>query len=114
MDGEEKLQIVPTRRKFNNIEEKILVKRFGSFYREKIGESYPPTWGRDLKMFGDLLNFYELEKLEELLEIYFETESRIYSIPFFKAQLANVLQEWVRRKENKPTAMNDNESWRFE
>lgn len=91
-----------------------LVRCFGKFYREKIGEVYPPSWGRDMKMFGDLLKSYELGKLEELLEIYFETESKIYSIPFFKVQLANVLQEWVRRKENKPTAMNDNESWRFE
>lgn len=94
-------------------DEKHLVQYFGKFYREKIGEVYPPTWGRDMKMFGELLKSYSVEKLEELLAIYFEIDRRIYSIPFFKVDLANVLQEWVRRRDNKPKAMEDNESWRF-
>jgi hypothetical protein len=56
---------------------------------------------------------YSTDKLTDLLDLYFEEDRRIYSIPFFKVELGNLLQEWVRRQEHKPRAIDDNESWRF-
>lgn len=90
-----------------------LIQYFGKLYKEKVGEFYPPTWGRDSKMFKDMLVLYPKESLEEMLDMYFETEARIYSIPFFKVALSYIVQAWVKRKNNKPRAIDDNESWRF-
>lgn len=92
---------------------KDLVTYFGKLYREKLGEQYPPTWGRDMKMFGEWLEVYSEDVIKELLDIYFEKYERIYSIPFFKVRLGELVQERAHRELNKPKLMEDNESWRF-
>ena len=94
-------------------EAKGLVAHFGSLYREKIGESYPPSWGRDLKIFNDMLKSYSREKLEKFLDIYFNAERKIYAIPFFKVALGELIQIEKKEEKNKPLPMQDNESWRF-
>jgi len=93
---------------------KDLVLYFGKLYSEKIGERYPPTWGRDTKMFKNLLIEYSQEKLEDLLDMYFCQKRAIYSVPMFKSELGNLiqfLQDYIA-SESKP--IQDNESWRFE
>ena len=93
---------------------KWLLRKFGLHYKARIGEIYPPAWGRDMKIFTDLLNLYSVEKLESLLELYFEQEHRIYSIPFFKVALGELLQIQKEEQENRPKVMPKNEDWRFE
>lgn len=72
---------------------KQLLNKFSNLYKEKVGEKYPPSWGRDLKIFKDLLEDYRLNKLEKALDFYFNEEKKIYSIPFFKSELGNLLQK---------------------
>jgi hypothetical protein len=91
-----------------------LVQYFGKLYREKVGEIYPPTWSRDLKMFREWLEIFPQERIERLLDIYFEQNERLYSIPFFKVRLAELVQRLAQEEMNKPQPMEDNESWRFE
>lgn len=93
---------------------KRLIKKFSDLYREKVGELYPPTWGRDLKLFKSLLEQYSEERLERLLDIYFQRNRKIYSIPFFKVALSELIQ--IEKNEDRltPTAkISDNENWRF-
>jgi len=92
---------------------KELVKYFGNHYRSQVGEAYPPTWGRDMKIFKELLVFYNENTLKELLDLYFERPKRIYSIPFFKVDVSNLMQELLQRRETQPKQIEDNESWRF-
>lgn len=91
-----------------------LIQYFGKLYKEKVGEFYPPTWGRDMKIFKELLVFYDENTLKELLDLYFERPKRIYSIPFFKVDVSNLMQELLQRRETQPKQMEDNESWRFD
>lgn len=91
-----------------------LVNYFGKLYREKLGEFYPPTWSRDMKMFREWLVIFPEEKLKQLMDLYFEKTERIYSIPFFKVRLSELVQELGQRELNKPKPIEDNESWRFE
>lgn len=90
---------------------KYLLQVFSKHYREKIGETYPPTWGRDQKIFNDLLKTYDVDRLESLLDRYFERQQNIYSIPFFKAALGDLIQ--IDKRDAKPRSIEDNESWRF-
>lgn len=91
-----------------------LLSHFGHHYRESVGEIYPPSWGRDVKMFTGLLNAYSYEQLENLLTRYFGVKRKIYSIPFFKVALSELLQEEKRLNPPLPDKMEDNENWRFE
>ncbi len=89
---------------------KELIKEFGRGYQEKVGELYPPSWGRDLKIFSGLLSLYPLPRLQKLLQLYFNSSPRrVYSIPFFKVELADLIQE---EKKERTSFITDNESWR--
>jgi len=90
---------------------KELVLYFGKHYAEKRGEKYPPTWGRDLKIFKNLLDQFSDARLKDLLDLYFEQPRRIYSIPFFKVDIANLMQMEPPKRID---IIEDNESWRFE
>jgi hypothetical protein len=91
---------------------KTLVLEFGKRYHNKVGESYPPTWGRDIKLFSELLKTYEASRLLDLLDLYFLGFQRIYSIPFFKSALSDLIQ--LEKRDVKPKPIDDNESWRFD
>ena len=94
---------------------KTLVQEFGRLYREKVGDRYPPTWGRDMKIFKSLLEFYSEDDIKEFLALYFTKKSKIYSVPFFKVDIANLAQEVkADRAKNTFTPMVQDESWRFE
>lgn len=97
-----------------SIPAKELVLYFGRLYSEKIGERYPPSWGRDMRIFKDLLKDFSQEKLKDVLDLYFVRPRKIYSIPFFKNELGDLLQFLQHYLDNEPKTIEDNESWRFE
>ena len=90
---------------------KSLIGVFGRYYREKVGEKYLPTWTRDIKLFKDLLEVYPRERLERMLETYFETPQKIYSVVFFRARVAELVQ--VTPKEDKPKKLVNPDRERF-
>lgn len=85
-----------------------LLKQFSRLYRENVGVEYVPSWGRDLKMFGDLLGTLPVEKLGELIDRYFATERKTYSIPYFKCDINNLMQANIAeaKQYNKPKMVN--------
>lgn len=89
---------------------KALIQRFAKLFAERTGERYTPAWGRDTKILKALLETYDFDKLETVIDLYFSTQRRIYSIPFFKVAVSELIQ--IRPKENL-RRMEDNESWRF-
>jgi hypothetical protein len=90
---------------------KELVLYFGRHYAEKRGEKYPPTWGRDLKIFKELQKSFSDARITDLIDLYFEKAKRIYSIPFFKTELPELMQLEIPIRQQ---SVEDNESWRFE
>ena len=76
-----------------------LVKQFArSYYRavmdvEGRPVGYAPSWARDQKLIGDLLETFSEEKLGELLDRYFSTERKVYSLVFFKTDINRLMQE---------------------
>lgn len=97
-----------------SIDAKYLIRKFGTLYRIKVGETYPPTWSRDMRIFNDLLKLYSVEKLESLLELYFNQRAKIYCLPFFKAALGELLQLDKEERESRPKPIAQEDDWRFE
>lgn len=91
-----------------------LIKHFGVLYREKIGEEYPRSWGRDGKIFSEMLKCYSEERIAEFLNRYFGVERKLYSIPFFKTALSDLIQQEAKENPPLPDLIPDNENWRFE
>lgn len=85
-----------------------ILQLFSRRYREEVGVEYVPTWGRDLKMFGELLGLFSVDKLGELIERYFTTPRKTYSIPFFKCAINDLQQADIRenKKYNKAEMIN--------
>lgn len=90
---------------------KKMVLEFGRLFQEKLGERYPPTWGRDMRMMGEWAESYGEERVKRMLKAYFDTPRKIYSIPFFKVALAELMQK--ERKEEKKEVMPETDNWRF-
>ena len=78
---------------------KDLLHTWSTTYRENIGVEYVPTWGRDLKILGDILEIISLEQTRELLQLYFSTPQSNYSIPFFKCALNELQQRYLKQNE---------------
>ncbi len=93
--------------------ERELIGIFGKHYRERIGELYSPNWGRDTKIFKTLLEFHTFELIEKCLEYYFLQKRNIYSMPYFKIAISEVIQEIIQGEMSIPPPIEDNESWRF-
>lgn len=90
---------------------KNMVLEFGGYFRDTVGEIYPPTWGRDMKIMSALIDTYGTERVQKLLKLYFQTPSKIYSIPFFKVAIAELIQKEVRTKPS--MVMPESDNWRF-
>lgn len=93
---------------------KELVLYFGRHYADKTGERYLPTWGRDLKLCKEWLHVFPEERIQDLINLYFEKQERIYSLPFFKVRINDLLQELKHQELTKSKSIEDNESWRFD
>ncbi len=93
---------------------KILLKEFSRLYRENVGDIYPPSWGRDLKLFKHLCELYGVDRLKELLEMYFQEKRDMYSIPYFKLSVAELLQKQNKAKSHAPHWVQNSENWRYE
>lgn len=92
---------------------KEVYEHFRSLFRLETGYLYPPVWGRDMKIIKSLLNEYTKLQLVQFLELYFEGKEKIYSIPFFKVRLPDLMQLKVQSTKFVPKPMEDHESWRF-
>jgi hypothetical protein len=106
--------ILKAKKSLSKTPEGELLKHFSSLYRDKIGEQYPPSWGRDLKMFKNLLGLYPKGRLERLLSLYFEEKRDIYSIPYFKLAVADLVQKENKVKAHTPHWIENSENWRYE
>ncbi len=93
---------------------KRLLQHFSKLYWEKVGEKYPPTWGRDIKLFNGMLELFDEDRLIKMLDLYFSMVRKIYSIPFFKVDLANLIQVVNKGIKEAPKKMEVSEQWRFE
>lgn len=72
---------------------KELIKIFCNEYLNRTGLKYTPSWGRDSKIFKNLLNDYSVEVIEDVIIGYFKGVEKIYSVPFFKVKFNDILQE---------------------
>jgi len=75
-----------------------LTRFFAYKFRSYVGEGYTPTWGRDIKIFGELVSTYGPGRVRELVELYFKTPRKLYSVPFFKTEINNLLQQCPKSK----------------
>jgi len=87
-----------------------LLRQFSRRFRAHTGHDYPPTWGRDIKIFKKLLvSDPKGHNLTSAIGLYFDNYPGPYSPVYFAAEYSTILQ-------NIPSSAraDDNESWRFE
>lgn len=73
---------------------KRILMHFAHLFRERTGDSYIPTWGRDYRIINDMLaSLTELE-ITNLITYYFEYPRRIYSLPYMKCDLNELRQRY--------------------
>jgi len=80
------------------------------------GEKYCPVWGKHGVIFKNLLQVYSIDKLKELMAMFFKTDSKFvkeagYTIEIFKSQIPRLLHKtggkysgakaWIKEQEEK-------------
>jgi len=81
--------------------------RFASLYKDKVGEFYLRTYGRDQKILKDLLSQIGEDRLEACLRAYFDRNEKIYSPVYFKVAINDLMQ--ITRREKKEILKNEEE-----
>ncbi len=85
-----------------------LLQKFSSLYSVTTGHDYVPSLGRDLKLFKDLIKAVSEEDLIKRMLIFFDTEQKSYTVPWFKA----VFNDLVIKEKPRQRLINP-DSWRF-
>lgn len=81
---------------------KDLVIYWAKAYQNKTGENYIPTWGRDAKIFSDLLKHIDCDRIQGCIDVFFSKERKASSIPWFKATINDLLVEESHSKKPIP------------
>lgn len=71
---------------------KNLITFFAQQYQETVGLRYEPSWGRDGRIIKELKKSFSEDQLEEIIRAYFKMPYRVFSLPYFKAGINEVLQ----------------------
>lgn len=97
---------------------RTLLTYFGQIYLNTKGSPYIYTWGRDIKIFKSILALLteqtedqKMNKIKELIDLYFATPSKIYSPVYFRSNLSELVQKAAKQKP--PEWAPKREDWRF-
>lgn len=88
-----------------------LYDQWKKLFRENVGEPYSPVWGRDQKLFDNLLKNHEEGTISKLMDKYFQRELKIWALPRFTCAVNDLIQEEAKEKPKKQ--LENPEAWRF-
>lgn len=84
-----------------------LIGYFCQLYIRNVGERYLISAGRDNKLFSELLKVYPVDRLKQLLDLYFEKPEKIKSPVFFRARINDLVQIDCKRHPKRPKLIRD-------
>lgn len=87
--------------RFKPVNARDLIQAFTKLYNDQVSERYAPSFGRDGKIFKNLLDVFTGVELLGCLHIYFIKPQRVYSVPFFKTQVNELYEEYKATKKEK-------------